>query len=56
MIPPLESPPDPRGLLFRDFGYTAVNSITFGIVNAASQELGRDETQYHVRYDPLGQR
>ncbi|OGV25881.1 MAG: hypothetical protein A3F18_02905 [Legionellales bacterium RIFCSPHIGHO2_12_FULL_37_14] len=55
-ILPIESPPDPRGFLFRDFGYTAVNSITLGMVNAALQELGRDETQYHVRYDPLGQR
>lgn len=55
-IPPIVSPPDPSGLLYRDFGYTAVNSITTGMVNAVARTAGQNIEGYRVVYDPLGPR
>lgn len=55
-IPPFSSPPDPSGFLYQDFGYTAVNSITTGMVNAAARTTGRNIEGFRIIYDPLGPR
>ena len=55
-IPPFSSPPDPSGFLYQDFGYTAVNSITIGMVKAAARTTGRNIEGFRIVYDPLGPR
>lgn len=55
-IPPIVSPADSSGLLYRDFGYTAVNSITTGMVNAVARTTGQNIVGYRIAFDPLGPR
>ena len=55
-IPPYAGPPDRAGLICLDFAYTAVNSITLGMVNAASLALGDGIDGYAIAYDPQGPR
>lgn len=55
-IPPIDSPLDPSRFLYGDFGYTAVNSITTGMVNAVARTTGRNIEGYRIIFDPLGPR
>lgn len=56
LIPPFHEPSDPHNFLPLDFGYTAVNSITLGMVNAVARTNRFDIDNYKVIYDPLGPR
>jgi len=64
-VPPFASPPDPLNYLYRDFGYTSVDSSPEAMVRAVIQSIdaknryrsgNNNMDGFHVIYDPLGPR
>lgn len=64
-VPPFQYPPDPSGYLYRDFGYTSVDSSPEAMVRAVIQSIDASKRYYsgnmnmdgfHVSYDPNGPR
>lgn len=64
-VPPFASPPDPFNYLYRDFGYTSVDSSPEAMVRSVIQSIDAAKRYYsgnknldgfQVSYDPNGQR
>jgi|GEM_PF-2818192 len=64
-VPPFQYPPDPSGYLYRDFGYTSVDSSPEAMVRAVIQSIDASKRYhsgnmnmdgFHVSYDPNGPR
>lgn len=64
-VPPVESPPDPSAYLYRDFGYTSVDSSPEAMVRAVIQSIDASNRYsqgnnnmdgFKVSYDPHGPR